>query len=254
MASRPKPKAGARKGSKAQGTKPAAQPGKRTPEKVNWVAILTVLGIFLGLPIALYQAWSFVRSKRAFLTVVGFARANGLNVLRLTDLLAPSCFLGDAFGRWGCFFAGDDYGRPIADTPWFPEWLGVRFTHVKSLVPLDLRGVPLHPTQIYMSLKALTIALILYAVTRRKKFDGQVVGLALVLYALFRSGIELLRGDADRGQIGMLSTAQFTSVFVFAAGLLVLLMAPRRTLADELGTDEPAPAAAGGGGKKRRRR
>lgn len=169
-----------------------------------------------------------------FIAVIAFARANQIRVLRLCDLVAPSAFLGDAIGRWGCFFAGDDYGRPIAETPWAPEWLGVTFTHPNSLVPPHLRGVPLHPTQIYMSIKALLIFGALLWITRRKKFDGQVAGWAFILYGILRSAIELLRGDLDRGFVGPLSTAQFTSLFGVTLGLLILILAPRRTLADDL--------------------
>jgi phosphatidylglycerol---prolipoprotein diacylglyceryl transferase len=179
-----------------------------------------------------------------FFTVIGFALKNKIRILRLCDLCAPSCFLGDAIGRWGCFLVGDDYGKPT------DSWVGVRFTHPDSLVPANLRGVPLHPTQIYMSLKALIIFGALMWITRHKKFDGQVAGWALVLYAVLRSVIELFRGDADRGFIGPLSTAQATSIFVFATGLLILLVAPRRTLADEAPVAAPAKAA----GKKRKKR
>jgi len=142
-----------------------------------------------------------------FFTVVGFAIKNKIRILRLCDLVAPSCFLGDSIGRWGCFFAGDDYGRPT------DSWVGVTFTHPESLVPAHLRGVPLHPTQIYMSLKALIIFGALMWITRHKKFDGQVAGWSFILYAVIRSVIELFRGDLDRGFIGPLSTAQFTSIF-----------------------------------------
>jgi phosphatidylglycerol:prolipoprotein diacylglycerol transferase len=195
-----------------------------------------------------------------FFTVVGFAIKHKLNVLRLCDLLAPSCFLGDAIGRWGCFFAGDDYGRPTS------SWVGVRFTDPECLVPPHLRGVPLHPTQIYMSMKALIIAGILFWMTRHKKFDGQVVGWSLMLYAVFRTIIEFFRGDEDRGAVFHIdgtifgypvswgSTAQFTSLFVFATGLLILLLSPRKTLADELAADdEPAPASESRSKRKKRR-
>lgn len=192
-----------------------------------------------------------------FVTVVGFAHLNGIKILRLCDLVAPAAFLGDAIGRWGCFFAGDDYGKPTS------SWVGVKFTSPDSLVPKagqdlhypdGLLGVALHPTQIYMSLKALAIFAILTLITRRKKFDGQIAGAALMLYAVFRSVIELYRGDFDRGAIGPLTTAQFTSIFVFATGLLVLLMAPRRTLADELAAAQAVEAPAEEPRRKKRRK
>jgi phosphatidylglycerol:prolipoprotein diacylglycerol transferase len=183
-----------------------------------------------------------------FFTVVGFARKHKINVLRLCDLVAPSAFLGDAIGRWGCFFAGDDYGRPT------DSWVGVRFTDPECLVPVHLRGVPLHPTQIYMSMKALAIAGILFWLTRRKKFDGQVVGWSFILYAVFRSFIEFFRGDEDRGAVFHFdfelfgvplswgSTAQFTSIFGFALGLLLLMLAPKKTLADDLAAADAGQA------------
>ncbi len=171
-----------------------------------------------------------------FFVVVGFAVKNKIRILRLCDLCAPSCFLGDAIGRWGCFFAGDDYGKPT------DSWVGVVFTHPDTLVPPSLRGIPLHPTQIYMSIKAAIIFGALLYITRHKKFDGQVAGWSFILYAILRSIVEFFRGDLDRGFIGPLSTAQFTSIFFFAAGLLILMLSPRRLLADDLAAAKPAHA------------
>lgn len=159
-----------------------------------------------------------------FLTTIGFAIKNDINLLRLCDLVAPSCFLGDAIGRWGCFFAGDDYGRPT------DSWVGITFpAREGTLAPT---GVPLHPTQIYMSMKALIIFLVCYWLTRRKKFDGQVGATALMMYAVLRSIVEIFRGDEDRGFLfdGLLSTSQFISIFIFATGLLILILAPRKPL------------------------
>ena len=69
---------------------------------------------------------------------------------QIADMGAPSIALGEAIGRWGCFAAGCCYGKPT-DGP-----LAVTFTdpfaHDAVGTPL---GVPLHPTQIYLSLNAL---------------------------------------------------------------------------------------------------
>lgn len=167
-----------------------------------------------------------------FGTVVGFAMKHKINLLRLCDLVAPSCFLGDAIGRWGCFFAGDDYGKPTDSA------IGIVFPKIQgSLIPDPWQGTTaLYPTQIMMSLKAAIIFGVTYWMTRHKKFDGQVAATALMMYAVLRSIVEFFRGDEDRGFLfdGLLSTSQFISIFVFAIGLLILFMAPRKTLADEL--------------------
>ena len=220
---------------------------KITEEKIQklvWYMVLAVIGggrlmhvivehkHYLKHPLRIFAVWEgglvfYGGFLAVFFTVVGFARKHKIGILRLCDLIAPSAFLGQSIGRWGCFLVGDDYGKPT------DAWVGVVFTNPQSLIPEHLRGVPLHPAQIYMSVKAFLIFLGLTWITRRKKFDGQVAGMAFILYAILRSFIEFFRGDEDRGFVGPLSTAQFTSLFGFLLGLSLLLFAPRRTLADE---------------------
>ena len=145
--------------------------------------------------------------------VIGFSVVHRWSVLQITDLVATGGMLGLAIGRWGCFLAGDDYGKPAYNLPW-----AVRFTDPDSLVPPELRGVPLHPTQIYLSVNAFLIFLVLWWLGQRGARTGVRTAFGLMLYALGRSFIEVFRGDADRGFVGPLSTAQFVSIFVFIGG------------------------------------
>ena len=91
------------------------------------------------------------------------------------------------------------------------------FAHDAVGTPL---GVPLHPTQIYLSLNAFLIFLILQWAYRRKTFDGEVFWLYVLLYAITRGIVEIWRGDLVRGFVipGVLSTSQFI-------GLLTALLA-----------------------------
>ena len=140
-------------------------------------------------------------------TTVGiwYMKRHGLPAWKVADMGAPSIALGEAIGRWGCFAAGCCYGKPT-DGP-----LGVRFTdpfaHDAVGTPLD---VPLHPTQIYLSINAFLIFLILQWAYRRRTFDGEVFWLYVLLYAITRGLIENLRGDSVRGFLfpGVLSTSQ----------------------------------------------
>jgi phosphatidylglycerol:prolipoprotein diacylglycerol transferase len=151
--------------------------------------------------------------------IVGFALVHRLNVLRLADLFSVGGVLGLAIGRWGCFFAGDDYGKPAPGLPW-----AVTFRRPDSLVPPEFRGVPLHPSQIYMSINAFLLFLSLRWVSRRPGIrPGTVTAVGLMQYAVGRSICEIYRGDADRGFIGPLSTAQFVSIFAFIGGAAMLL-------------------------------
>ena len=163
-------------------------------------------------------------------TTVGiwYMKKHRLPAWKIADMGAPSIALGEAIGRWGCFAAGCCYGKPT-DGP-----LGVRFTdpfaHDAVGTPL---GVPLHPTQIYLSVNAFLIFLILQWAYRRRTFDGEVFWLYILLYAITRGLIENFRGDSVRGFLipGVLSTSQFIGLIAVAAavGMLVFLSRRRRT-------------------------
>jgi phosphatidylglycerol:prolipoprotein diacylglycerol transferase len=162
-------------------------------------------------------------------TAVGiwYMRKHRLPAWKIADMGAPSIALGEAIGRWGCFAAGCCYGKPT-DGP-----LGVRFTdpfaHDAVGTPLN---VPLHPTQIYLSINAFLIFLILQWAYRRRTFDGEVFWLYVLLYAITRGLIENFRGDSVRGFLipGVLSTSQFIGLLAAAAavGMLVFLYRRRR--------------------------
>jgi phosphatidylglycerol:prolipoprotein diacylglycerol transferase len=115
-----------------------------------------------------------------------------LPVLTICDACASSLMLALGIGRWACFLAGDDYGQPTT------LWQGVRF-YADSLVVKGapaLEGVPLHPTQMYMSVNALWLFFFLELIRRRSKYAGQTFASLLILYALTRAIlIEPVRGD-----------------------------------------------------------
>jgi phosphatidylglycerol:prolipoprotein diacylglycerol transferase len=129
----------------------------------------------------------------------------------VADILAPCLAIGQAVGRWGCFFAGCCYGAPT-DAPW-----AITFTDPKSLAPLE---VALHPTQVYLSINALAIFGILTWLHKRKTFNGQVFWVYGILYSIGRFIIEFYRGD-DRGVV-VLSTSQYIGIFVLGLSIYML--------------------------------
>ena len=134
-------------------------------------------------------------------------------------------FFGGALGAWiwcrrrklSPRLVGDDYGKP-----WNGPW-AVTFPRIEgSLMPDDLIGVPLHPSQLYLCLMNILIFTSMAWLFRRRRWDGQVLITTMFLYATGRFLIEFTRGDdAARGIYGMFSTAQWWSVgtAVFAAVL-----------------------------------
>lgn len=142
-----------------------------------------------------------------------FARRRGLGGLRTADVVAPSVMLGLAFGRVGCFLNGCCYGAETDGS------LGVRFPgHFADR----------HPTQLYESLFALGLFFLLrHLVRRRCRGEGELLGWLLVLYGVFRIGIEVFRDD-PRGALGPLSTSQLISIPLVAAGAWLVARARHR--------------------------
>ena len=103
-------------------------------------------------------------------SAIFFRRHPRLPFWRAADLCGPAIALGQAIGRVGCFMAGDDYGRPTG-LPW-----AVTFTDPDAAsvggAPL---GVPLHPVQLYESVICLVLFVALVRLSRRKRFDGEVI-------------------------------------------------------------------------------
>jgi phosphatidylglycerol:prolipoprotein diacylglycerol transferase len=135
-----------------------------------------------------------------------FWRRPRLSAWLYSDTFAPSIVAGAAVGRIGCFLAGCCYGKPT-QLPW-----GVRFPGMNG---------PVHPTQLYDSLSALCLALFLFWNYPRRKFDGENIAWLLILYPVLRSLSESVRGDADRGGLGVLSTSQLISIPLFLIGLWI---------------------------------
>jgi phosphatidylglycerol:prolipoprotein diacylglycerol transferase len=157
----------------------------------------------------------------ALIAAAYYMRKHHMPALRTCDTFAPGLALGHSIGRIGCFAAGCCYGKPTS------HWWGVVFTnplaHSISGTPLNMR---IEPTQLFESAIEFVNFLILLALIRHKKFEGQVMGAYLFLYGVARFFIEYIRDDPDRGSMfgGALTGTQFISIcLVIAGGILWLL-------------------------------
>jgi phosphatidylglycerol:prolipoprotein diacylglycerol transferase len=173
-----------------------------------WGGGLTFYGGFIGATLA--AAWLFRRDRFPFWKGVDMG-----------GMMVP---IGLGLGRLGCLMVGCCFGE-TSDAAWalaFPshspasEW---QFRENLLASPLS-ESLRVHPTQIYESLAALAIAAvtILY-VQGRKRYDGQVFVVFLVLYASSRFVIELWRSD-DRGG-WLLSTSQWIGLAMIAVAAAI---------------------------------
>jgi len=150
-----------------------------------------------------------------------YCALRGIDFVRLADVWAPAGAVGMVFGRIGCFTAGCCWGRPI-DQPFGIEWPWAA-TFLQGPMPTQFLGVRLHPTQIYSSIAWLCLFLVLMMVRRTQRYDGQVFGWLLVLYAPMRAILELFRADDLRGiWWGGVSSSQIIGIGIMTTGFLLL--------------------------------
>ncbi|HJQ23923.1 MAG TPA: prolipoprotein diacylglyceryl transferase [Blastocatellia bacterium] len=145
---------------------------------------------------------------------------------KTADAFAPGIAIGHAIGRLGCFSAGCCWGKPTT------SWIGVHFTEKAN----ELTGVPIDaalvPTQLIEAIANLLLFVFLLWLTRRRKFEGQIIYAYLMIYAVVRFTIEFWRDD-PRGSLLGISTSQFIAILMFAFGLVMTLIARKRHAAKD---------------------
>ncbi len=183
-----------------------------------WAGGLTYYGGFIG----------------ASLAAIVLLKRDKFPFWKAADMAGFCVPVGLAFGRMGCLLAGCCFGAE-SSLPWalsFPPQSPASEAQWKAhtLQNPAAWSNPVHPTQIYEAAASLAIAAFcLYYVHPRKRYDGQVFAAFLVLYAVARAGLEILRRD-DRGGISILSTSQIVGVLcVIAAVVIHQLRAPKPT-------------------------
>ena len=112
-----------------------------------------------------------------------FARVRGRPFLQVTDLVAPCVPTGLAAGRIGNFINGELWGRAADPSlPW------------AMIFPQSGQMFPRHPSPLYQfALEGITLFVILWLYARKPRGPGQVAGLFLVGYGVFRFIAEFFR-------------------------------------------------------------
>ncbi|WP_129839187.1 prolipoprotein diacylglyceryl transferase [Streptomyces sp. RFCAC02] len=163
-------------------------------------------------------------------------RRRGIALPPMADAIAPGIAFAQAIGRWGNWFNQELYGRPT-DLPWAVE------------IDNGLDSGTFHPTFLYESLWCLGVgALVLWADRRFRLGHGRAFALYVAAYTAGRFWIESIRIDEAHHILG-LRLNEWTSVFVFAAAVVYLVVSARRVpgreeaVEPDAGTDAPDGAA-----------
>lgn len=171
-------------------------------------------------PIGIFQVWNgglvfFGGFVAAVLASLVYMKKKQLDVWQAADVISPGIAAGHAVGRIGCLFAGCCYGK-TCDLPF-----AITFIHPESLAPLD---VHLYPTQVFSIISNLVIFGILVMIQKRKRFNGMVFLVYVMIYSLFRAIIEFFRGDF-RGDFifDFISMSQGIGLVVSIIALMILI-------------------------------
>lgn len=188
----------------------------------------------LANPLNMLKIWeggmSFHGGLIGVLVAIGlFARKQGLRFFQVADFIAPLVPPGLFAGRIGNFINGELWGH-VTTVAWGMRLPCERFPNHCASLPLDAAwSLPLHASQLYeAALEGGLLFLVLWWFSNRPRPTMAVSGLFLLLYGLFRFGIEFVRlPDAHIGYLALewVTMGQILSLPMIFAGILLLGLA-----------------------------
>jgi phosphatidylglycerol:prolipoprotein diacylglycerol transferase len=163
----------------------------------------------------------------AILSILIYSSIRKIPILKLFDAIAPPFSMGVFLSRIGCFLHGCCYGRPC-DLPW-----GIKFPIV-SAAGLAFYKIRIHPTQLYSSLYALVLTIVLVRLDKKNHFDGFLFCILGLLYGVFRFIVDFFRFYRPSETInlfGMFITVnQVISIFIILFALVIFIRLNRKRI------------------------
>jgi len=194
--------------------KPPANPAQ-IDDLILWITLGIIVGGRLGYvlfygsmmsppiwsdPIAVFRIWEGGMAFHGgalgvIVAVILYARSQGMNMLRLGDLVAPAVPFGLFFGRVANFVNGELWGRPT-DGPFGMIFCNDRIRAIYGgFCPAG--EFPRHPSQLYEAgLEGIGLFALLWLAVWKFKLlakPGYVTGLFLLGYGLIRASLETVR-------------------------------------------------------------
>lgn len=152
------------------------------------------------------------------ITVFLVCRHKKIKFLKAFDAIAPAVMIGQILGRWGNFFNGEAYGEELLEGNLLYFIRMGLIPNVESASRMHY----FHPTFLYESVWNLTGFIIINALYKRKKFDGQIFYMYISWYGFGRMLIEGLRTDSL--YVGVFRISQVVGFLCFVIGTLLLIL------------------------------
>ena len=174
------------------------------------------------------------------IVVLIFTKVKKLRFAAMTDLAVMGLLLGQIIGRWANFINREAFGG-LTELPWRMRlWVSAS------------QYIEVHPTFLYESLWNLVgLLLMLFVITKGRRFDGENTWFYFLWYGLGRSWVEGLRTDSlylfdwtFMGQPIRVSQALSMVMVVVAAVMLFYNIKIKKRTADGLLVNQVAAVAA----------
>ena len=142
----------------------------------------------------------------AVITIIIFCKIKKINMIDLMDYLAPIIPLSQAIGRWGNYINIEAYGRETT-------------SFIKMQIIENGITKYVHPTFLYESIGNFILFFVLWKISKKRSFKGQIVCLYFIGYSFIRFFVEGLRTDSL--MLGSIRISQLLSLILFFALLIV---------------------------------
>lgn len=139
-----------------------------------------------------------------------YIKKHRLQLWNTADILAPSLILGQAIGRWGNFINQEAHGGPVSE-----KFISSFPVFIQRQMYID--GQYYNPTFLYESAWDFGVFLLLTYYWSRRRVQGEVAILYLVLYSAGRLVVEGMRTDSL--MLGPFRVAQLVSLLLIFAGI-----------------------------------
>lgn len=161
-------------------------------------------------------------------TVPIYLKMQNIPVLNFLDIASQYGPLMQSISRIGCLLAGCCYGAQVQNF-----LFAITFDNPIGFAPI---GIPLHATQIYMSILSLIIFILLFLLKPFLQKPGQTLFLYTTFESVSRIGVDFFRGD--RGDLINLSCLHtnfllslmqlWSAVFLFLSLLAFIFVSIRK--------------------------
>lgn len=233
---------------------------------LSWVLILASIriAVVIGTKVFSYTSgeWAYMFENHLFLPNDQKTMFGGF-LLGVLTWLVISRLLRFRFPAWdavayvipaavavqslGCFFYGCCYGTP-SSLPWAVQYPVMSLAHFhqfqSGLISYgNSNSLPVHPVQLYETLGAIAVFILVYAFRKRWKASGSLFLSSLLLFSLVRFAIEFFRdplSNKSGGEMIWLLKGVQWQYLAFAALVTIGLIVREKTWRPQAAKAEPS--------------